>query len=357
MAIDEIFARTVSKWMDGTGPVANIVLSSRVRLARNLGTLPLPHLAGEEPAEKVLDLVRAAVEKLNGQAVTEPLHFVLLRDLSALERQVLVEKHLISPALAMEKKPSAVALSTDGAVSIMVNEEDHLRIQCLQSGLQPEEAWRVASRIDDGLETEIDFAFDPEFGYLTACPTNVGTGLRASVMLHLPALVMLGQAGRIFATIGQLGLAVRGLYGEGTEATGNIFQVSNQITLGHTEDEIIKKLIAVTRQIVEQEYAARSALFQDSRQKLEDRIFRSYGILTNARLLPPEEAMQLLSDVRLGVDLNLIPGAGVQSLNELLVLTRPAYLQVSTGTNLSASERDSKRAQLVRRQLAGNKKA
>jgi len=357
MPLEEVLTRLSDGWMDGSGPVASIALSSRVRLARNIDALPLPHIAGDEQGEKVLAIVGNAIEDLNRRGTAGPMEFVRLAELSPLERQVLVEKHLVSPALLQGGGRTAVAVNQAGTVSIMVNEEDHLRIQCLQSGLQPREAWRICGLIDDSLEEKLDYAFDADIGFLTACPTNVGTGIRASVMLHLPALVLIGQAGRILGTVGQLGLAVRGLYGEGTEAAGNIFQLSNQITLGHTEEEIIENLVAVAQQIIEQESAARRALLQSGRLKLEDRVWRSYGILSRARILTSGEALQLFSDIRLGVDLGLIPDVNLTTLNELLVLTGPAYLQKAAGAQMSSTDRDIRRAAVVREKLAENKKA
>src|SRR5690606_2870971 len=220
--------------------------------------------------------------------------------------QVLVEKHLISPALANESRCGALILDRTESVSIMVNEEDHLRIQCLYSGFQVKEAWDKASRIDDLFEEAVDYAFDETRGYLTSCPTNVGTGIRASVMMHLPALVMTKQINRILQAVTQVGLAVRGLYGEGSEALGNLFQISNQITLGQSEEEIIDNLHNVARQILEHEKAARQRLLAESRIRLEDRICRSYGTLRHAVVMDSKEAAQRLSDVRLGIDLGLI---------------------------------------------------
>lgn len=357
MSFSDILTRPRDGWMDGSGPVANIALSSRVRLARNIDALPLPHIAGDEPGEKILAIARNAVADLKRRGTVGPLDFVLLSEISPLERQLLVEKHLISPALLQSSSRSAIAVNQEGTVSIMVNEEDHLRVQCLQSGLQPEEAWQTCSLIDDALEEKIDYAFDAEIGYLTACPTNVGTGIRASVMLHLPALVLIGQAGRVLGPVGQLGLAVRGLYGEGTEVSGNIFQVSNQITLGHTEEEIIENLVGVTQQIIEQENAARQALLQSGRLKLEDRVWRSYGILSRARILSSAEAMRLFSDIRLGMDLDLIPDVSLTTLNEMLVLIGSAYLQKTAGVQMTSADRDVRRAAVVREKLAENKKA
>ncbi len=225
----------------------------------------------------------------------------------------------------------------------MINEEDHLRIQVILPGLQLEEALQEADRYDDFLEAEINYAFDEGYGYLTACPTNVGTGLRASVMLHLPALIMTGQANRLLGALSQVGLAVRGLYGEGTEIIGNLVQISNQITLGQSEEEIIRNLGGVTRQVIEQEQAARQALLNENRAGIADRTWRSLGQLKFAQLMSSQEAMQLLSDVRLGYDLGLLKGVNRKLLNEMLVVISPACLQILAGKELGPAERDLER--------------
>jgi protein arginine kinase len=281
---------------------------------------------------------------------------VPLAGMSELEKRVLVEKHLISPNLANEGRNGAVILSDNEAISIMVNEEDHLRIQVLYPGFQLREAWDVAGKIDDIFEGVVDYAYDEKHGYLTSCPTNVGTGIRASVMMHLPALVMTQQMNRILQAIQQVGLAVRGLYGEGSEVMGNIFQISNQITLGQTEEEIIDNLHGVARQIIEHEKAARQKLLNESRLKLTDRIRRSFGILCYAEIMDSKEAAQRLSDVRLGIDLGLIEGLSPKIMNELLVMTQPGYLQQHYGRALSPDERDAHRAKLFRERLNSNQR-
>jgi protein arginine kinase len=249
----------LSDWMKGTGPDSDIVISSRVRIARNLDSYPFPMLATNQQSKDVLDQTASVLEDEELSTVS---NFTLLElaAMNDLQKRVLVEKHLISPALANESRNGAVILSDNESVSIMVNEEDHLRIQCLYAGFQIREAWDLANQIDDIFETKLDYAFDERKGYLTSCPTNVGTGIRASVMLHLPALVLTQQINRILSAITQVGLAVRGLYGEGSEALGNLFQISNQITLGQSEDEIIDNLYSVVRQIIEHERAAREKL-------------------------------------------------------------------------------------------------
>ncbi len=351
MSLQELFDQTISGWMDGTGPSSDIVISSRIRLARNIEGLPLPHVLDAERAQAVIEKVERAVDDVNKRGNLGHLKMYLYKDISALERQILVEKHLVSPALGQGCPNCGAAVNKEGTVSILINEEDHLRLQCLQSGLQLEETWELCSALDDGLEEEIEYAFQEKYGYLTACPTNVGTGLRGSVMIHLPGLVMTGQVGRILNTVGQLGLAVRGFYGEGSEAAGNIFQLSNQITLGHEEEKMIENLESVTRQIFEQEQAAREALMSSAKTNMEDRVWRSYGVLTNARIVKSTEALQLLSDIRLGSELGVLPSIGTKTLNELLVIIRPAYLQWLAGSSLETEERDHMRAGIIREKL------
>ncbi|HHT46677.1 MAG TPA: protein arginine kinase [Firmicutes bacterium] len=332
----------VSKWMEGTGPEAEIVISSRIRLARNIRKMPFPPLASDEQREKILQTAKDVLR--NSRLEESGFGIMDISVLSPVFRQVLVEKHLISPLLSRENRFSALMLRKDEIISIMVNEEDHFRIQCLLPGLQLEKAWQEASRYDDILESHLDYAFDEEKGYLTACPTNVGTGLRASVMLHLPALAITQQINRILSAVSQVGLAVRGLYGEGTEMTGNLFQISNQITLGQSEEEILQNLYGVTSQLINQEKSAREHLLNEGREKLGDRAGRAYGILKNAWMLSSREAMQFLSDVRLGVDLGLLKGVPLKILNELLVLIRPGCLQYLKDKNLGPYERDLERA-------------
>jgi protein arginine kinase len=346
---DEKNGRPYAMWMDAVGPDGEIVLSSRIRLARNVREVPFPYLASDSQTQAVTRQVQAACKDL--KELLGDVRFVQINDIPALERQVMVEKHLISPLLIKEPHNSAVLMHRDEAVSIMVNEEDHLRIQCLLPGLQLDKALEQANRYDDLLEKKLDYAYDEQWGYLTVCPTNVGTGLRASVMVHLPALVLTKQMNRVLSAIAQVGLAVRGLYGEGSEIVGNLVQISNQITLGQTEEEIIKNLFGVTRQIVEQELQARQILLNESRDHISDRVNRAYGILSHARLVSSQEAMQLLSDVRLGIDLGLIDEVSGNILKELMVMLRPACLQMEAGRELQGLERDRERARLIRKRL------
>nr|WP_028552046.1 protein arginine kinase [Paenibacillus sp. UNC451MF] len=343
--------QALSDWMKGEGPDSDIVISSRIRIARNLRSYPFPMLATNQQSKEVLEQVSNVLSNEELHTIS---HFslVLLDDLNELEKRVLVEKHLISPALADESRNGAVILSDNESISIMVNEEDHLRIQCLCPGFQIKEAWDMANQIDDLFEIQLDYAFDEKRGFLTSCPTNVGTGIRASVMIHLPALVLTQQINRILSAITQVGLAVRGLYGEGSEALGNLFQISNQITLGQSEQEIIDNLYGVVRQLIEHERAAREKLQYETKAKLLDRISRSYGIMSYAAIMDSKEAAQRLSDVRLGIDLGIIKNVPTQVMNELLVMTQPGFLQQYAGEKLTPEERDIRRAQLIREKFS-----
>ncbi|ANE46752.1 ATP:guanido phosphotransferase [Paenibacillus swuensis] len=341
----------LSEWMKGHGPDSEIVISSRVRIARNLQTQPFPMLATNQQSEEVLNQITSALQNEELNTISN-FDFIPLTELSELDKRVLVEKHLISPNLANESRNGAVILSENESVSIMVNEEDHLRIQCLCPGFQIKEAWDLASQIDDIFESQLEYAFDENRGYLTSCPTNVGTGIRASVMMHLPALVLTQQINRILSAITQVGLAVRGLYGEGSEALGNLFQISNQITLGQSEDEIIDNLYSVARQIIEHEKAAREKLLIESKPRIIDRVMRSYGILSHAGIMDSKEAAQRLSDVRLGIDLGIIHQVSTHIMNELMVMAQPGFLQKQSGEKLSAEDRDIRRAELIRERLS-----
>lgn len=349
MSVNE-FLNTSPTWMKEDGPESDIVISTRIRLARNLGRFAFPILLTDSDAEAIVEEARKALSSPEMQRIGR-FELFRSRELSDVERQVFVEKHIISPALAEDERRSAFSVSGDESVSIMINEEDHLRIQCIFPGFQIHSAWQLASQIDDILEMKLDYAFDEKYGFLTSCPTNVGTGLRASVMMHLPGLVLTNQINRILSAISQVGLVVRGLYGEGSDATGNLFQISNQITLGQSEDEILENLQAVVKQILEHERAARNQLMRENREALEDRIWRSYGILAYARKIESKEAMQRLSDVKLGIDLNIIKGVAAGILKELMVLTRPAFLQKLTGKELAPGERDWRRAAIIRERL------
>jgi protein arginine kinase len=349
MSWNKLVEKPASRWTESGGPMADVVLSSRIRLARNIQGLPFPHRMDEAQAEELYKQVEIGVREINALGLPSEVELYRLGNTSALERQVLVDKHLISPQQAQSGK--AVAISNDESISMMVNEEDHLRIQCLAPGLQLKQTWEVASLVDDGLEQKLTYAFHPQRGYLTACPTNVGTGLRASVMMHLPGLVLTQQAGRLFHNLAQLGLVVRGLYGEGTDAIGHIFQISNQTSLGKAEEEIIEQLEAVATRVIQAEKQARAHLFDEMRIQLEDRVSRAYGLLVSARIMTSEEAMKLLSDIRLGHSMGLFPKLNLQTMNELMVAMQPAFLQKLEGKELDARERDIRRAAMIRERL------
>lgn len=349
MNFREQIQRILPAWASATGDDGDIVLSSRIRLARNFQKYPFPHHASDSQLEQILEEVEALTAKLSQQKGEYKL--TRLEALTPVERMVLVEKHLVSPQHVSKPAHRGVLLREDEVASVMVNEEDHLRIQTILPGLRLYDALELAFQLDDEIEAFVDYAYDENRGYLTACPTNTGTGLRASVMLHLPALAMVDQVKKVLAALSNLGLNVRGLYGEGTEAHGNLYQLSNQVTLGHSEEDLIGKLISAARQVVEHERNTREALLKDSRIPLEDRVCRAYGLLSQARLITSEEALRLLSDVRLGVDLELIPKVNAQAVRELFLLTRVAILQKLIGKELSPAERDYYRASVIREHL------
>lgn len=343
--------RQFSQWMDGNGPNADIVLSSRIRLARNLKDLPFPHLMDESQATTLLEHVRTGLADF---PEGWPMELSQLADLPPLQRQALMERHLVSPQLIQEPvRFQAVALNPAESISLMIGEEDHMRLQVLLPALQLDEAWKVVNELDDLLEQSLNYAFDPTIGYLTACPTNVGTAMRASVMLHLPALVMTRQAPQVFTTLAQIGMVVRGLYGEGSEALGNIFQISNQVSLGLTESEFIHNLDVVTQQIIGRERHAREHLLQNASAVLADRVGRAWGILTHARIMGSEEALRLLSDVKLGWEMGLLDQSLTKAtFAQLTTMTRPASLQTMAGRELSPGERDEFRATSLRAHLS-----
>ena len=339
----------IASWMRRTGPMGDIVLGTRCRLARNLAGIPFPEAATREQLREVLTKTAAAVAELEALGTFT---YREMATMDALEREILVEEHLISPSHMQNPAHKAVILNAEHNISIMVNEEDHLRIQVLKPGLQLNEAWERATEVDDLLEQHLDFAFDLQTGYLTACPTNVGTALRASVMFHLPALQRVKKVQEVLGAVSKFGLTVRGLYGEGSDAWGNVYQLSNQITLGQSEDETIEHLARFTAQILYSEQQAREYLLeQERRLTTEDWLYRSYGILQNARMITSQEAMELLSDLKLGVDLGVIEHGDPDLLKQLMVQIRSAHLQSIMGQPLPVQERDRLRASLIRETL------
>jgi protein arginine kinase len=346
--IDELFAQP-SPWLLGEGPHAEMVLSTRIRLARNLRDVPFTHRAREEQLQGVLTSVTAAAQ--SSRAFRDGL-LLKMNEVSATDRQVLVERHLVSHELGDGARPRGILVAPDARLSLMINEEDHLRLQALTPGFQLAEAWAVGDAADDELESSLEFAFNDEIGYLTSCPTNAGTGLRASVLIHLPALVLLEEIQRVLKSIMQVGLNVRGLYGEHSEVMGNLFQISNQTTLGRSERDSIESLERVTRQIIETEERARERMMRDARVQIEDKVWRAYGTLRYCRSIHSREVINLCSAVRLGVAMGLPGLCPLRVLNELLVLTQPAHLQRMEGGELSAADRNIVRAQFVRERLA-----
>jgi len=371
-ALDALLTQR-SEWLRGTGPESDIVMSSRIRLARNLEKIPFATRATKASQDEVFNIVKDGLE--HSAALKHPL-LIEIESLDEVDRQFLVERHLVSREhVSKPDGHKAVAIGAGEVISIMINEEDHLRIQVMQSGLNLRDAWSLIDRLDDDLSEHIPFAYSSDWGYLTCCPTNTGTGLRGSVMVHLPALVLTKQINKVLHTITKLGLTARGLYGEGTEASGNFFQISNQVSLGRAEEELVENLERILRQVIEQEQSARESLMGSNRVQLEDRIWRAFGILSHARTVSSDETLDLLSAVRLGVDLDLMPdmgglgstgksserskrsgGNGLNRtiVNELFLFTQPAHLQKMEGKSLTAKERDLKRAHLIRQRICNN---
>jgi len=327
------------------GPFDRIVMSSRVRLARNIRGAAFPGWAKKPERIKVLEMIRPAVISLPEMKDSFSEN---MDSLSTLDKQILVERHLISREHAAKTAGSGLVLNRDETLCFMINEEDHLRMQALRPGLQLKQAWTAIDQADSQLEKRLEYAFAADLGYLTACPTNLGTGIRVSAMLHLPGLVLAEQINPIISSVNKLGLAVRGLYGEGTEALGNVFQVSNQMTLGESEVSIVERLEKVLSQIIEHEENARASLIEKKPKIVYNHIGRAYGILANAHSISSKETMNLLSLMRLGVDLELFPGVDRALVEQMFMTTQPAHLQKQHSEKLSAEERDVLRADMVR---------
>jgi len=339
-------------WADASGPDGHIVLSTRVRLARNLQGTAFTIRARDEDRERIFEAVASAGRQT--KALADAVVF-RLEGLDRIDRQLLYERHLISKELAGLEPGGQVqlgaALVLGEQVGVMVNEEDHLRLQSLHSGFALSRAYGTLERLDAELGARLPFAFHPEFGYLTACPTNAGTGLRASVLIHLPGLVLTKEIAKVLQGLSQVGLTFRGLYGEGSEVVGNFFQLSNQTTLGKSEEELLDHLGKIVRQVIEYEEQARKVLLRDAPSVIEDKVWRAYGLLRYARSLSFEETMNLLSGVRLGVGLNLIKDVGVYTLNKLMVFAQPAHLAHVAGRTLADPDLAIARATFVRGML------
>jgi protein arginine kinase len=340
---------TSGEWLRGTGPEADIVISSRIRLARNLAQFPFLSRADDSVRSEVAAILSGQVDRLTK---VHRLSYVDVGGLERLDRQFLVERQLISREHAEGRGSRGVGISNEENVSLMVNEEDHLRIQVLRSGFALDDAWDEINRIDDTLEEEVNFAFSEQLGYLTACPTNVGTGIRVSVMLHLPALVITKEIQKVFQALHKISLAVRGLYGEGSQAMGDFYQISNQVTLGKSEEQLINNLKVVIPNIIAYERRVRNALVKENRQGLHDQVSRAYGILKTAQTISSEETMHLLSSLRMGINLGLIEDLLIPTVNELFIHTQPAHLQKIRKSHLETGERNVARATYLRQRLA-----
>lgn len=337
------------KWLDGTGLDEDVVVSTRLRLARNLANYRFPNFMNNDEAEAVTNEILNCMKE---NVYEVPYKFYRIRDLSDTERSAFVEDHLISPNLANNLNTGSFLLRNDEKATVMINEEDHIRIQVLLPGLNFEKGWEMASSIDDSLEGKVEYAYHEKFGYLTACPTNVGTGLRASVMVHLPCITMTGHINSIIEELTKIGLTVRGIYGEGTKALGNIFQISNQTTLGESEEEIIKKLNRVVREIISRERSTRVYMLDKRNHQMEDMIYRSYGILKYGRIISSQEAMNHLSNVKLGCDLGVIDYIKSKDIVKLMIEIQPANIQRAANRDLTYEERDIYRAELIRKKLS-----
>lgn len=342
------------EWLKGSGPESDIVISSRIRLARNLAEFPF--IARATPAdrseiEKILHARIAASS--DSKKFPGELMYVDVSQLPEIDRAFLVERQLISRELSESEGARAVAIDKREQFSVMINEEDHLRIQVMHSGLDLQSAWDQINVLDDLIEEQVTYAYNEKLGYLTACPTNVGTGIRVSVMLHLPALVITRQIDKVFRSLQKINLAVRGLYGEGSQAMGDFYQISNQVTLGLSEQELIKKVSDVVPVLIDYERQAREFLVRESQETLHDRVSRAYGILRNAQTISSEETLHLLSSLRMGVNLGLIGDVAIPTVNKLFVHTQPAHLQKLAGMELDSSDRNIERASYLRRHLGG----
>jgi len=351
MKLDKL-AKRAGSWLKGKGPLAGIVISSRVRLARNLAGYPFLSRCDHQQRLEIQDFLRQQTSALETQ---ERLEYINIDEAEAIDQQLLVERHLISRQHAEADGARGMAYSASENISIMINEEDHLRLQALQPGLRLDEAWKQVDALDDLFETKMDYAFSSRFGYLTACPTNVGTGIRVSVMLHLPGLKMSGQMEKVVQSARDMHLAVRGLHGEGTHAAGDFYQVSNQRTLGASELQIIEEFKnQVVPKIVDYEQKTRDKLLADHAHFVDDKAFRALGALQNARTISSEESLELLSQLRMGVTLQRVSGVDLDTLNKLFLRTQPAHLQQIENRTMTAEQRGVARAECIRQELNPN---
>ena len=348
MMVSDRFGHAPGEWLAAKGAESDIVISTRVRLARNVRGRHMPWKLTPQARAGLDDFL---TDRIAAAGVVEADHFCALDQINENTRHLLVERHLISREHAQAEGRRSVAFSRNESVSIMTLEEDHLRIQALGSGLVIEETWGVANALDDRLEHEIPYAFSRRYGFLTACPSNVGSGLRVSVMLHLPMLVHTKQIDKVNRAAAKVGLVLRGLHGEGTEATGDFYQISNQVTLGKTEDDLIRNVHRIVAKVVEWERGVRNLMLESDRTTIEDRVWRAYGFLRYARRMTSEETLTHLSAIRLGVHVELLRDVNVHLLNELFLYSQPAHLQLLQGETLTPAERDVVRARYIRERL------
>ncbi len=345
----ETMAKKPAGWINGEGEESSVVLSSRIRLARNISGIKFPNSAEPETREKLLELFDSAVGK---SEFLQDGAFYRTSGMDRTNSSFLVERHLISPTMLDHLDGSGVYIAAGEQVSIMVNEEDHLRIQALTSGLEMDRTMELASQYDNEVGRLLEYDYDSDFGFLTACPTNVGTGLRASVLIHLPGLVLTREIEKVIHKVTKMGLIVRGFYGEGTDVLGNLFQISNQTTLGQSENDILEAIERVSRTIIADEATARNRLKEEAYDQISDKIWRAYGILKHARVLSSEEVMNLLSAVRLGLAMGIIDTISIATINDILLLSQPAHLMKYYGEEMDVDRRDIVRAEMVREKLS-----
>lgn len=341
-------AERCGEWLRGSGPESDIVMSSRIRLARNLADYPFVRRCKESDRANIAATLHDRLLEIDE---FQPAGYVDVDALPSVDRQFLMERQLISRELSESEGPRGVVIGAGEKFSVMINEEDHLRIQVMNSGLDLESAWAQINHIDDRIEQRVTYAFHEDLGYLTACPTNVGTGMRVSVMLHLPALVITRQIDKVFRSLQKINLAVRGLYGEGSQAMGDFYQISNQITLGRREEQLIEQVSEVVPVIIDYERRARDFLVKQSQKDLHDRVSRAFGILCTAQTITSEETMMLLSSVRMGINLGLIEDVEIPTVNQLFIHTQPAHLQKLRGVELDTADRNIERALYLKRHL------
>jgi protein arginine kinase len=337
-------------WLSGTGPFSEIIFSSRVRLARNFSDYPFPLRANPAQKEKILEAMKSASAKIS---ILKGARFLHMDEIDDIDRQFLLERHLISQEHMHAAKGKGLILSLDEKIALMINEEDHLRMQAIASGFDLKKAYETINIIDDSIAEFVDFSFMPNLGYLTSCPTNVGTALRASCMLHLPALTFTKRINKVLELLAKISFATRGFFGEGTQALGDFFQISNQISLGLSESEVVDNLAGVVNQVKEQEIDAREILLKKHKINLEDNVWRSFGVLLNCRLISSKEALSHLSILSLGLDLGIINRISRELLNNLFLMIQPAHLQKIEARALKEGERDFIRAQILREKLSG----